>query len=64
MSVAGISGGTQDFSLTLTHLLRRARGINGCAEVVTQLDAEGRLERTNLASVGARAEALAASRSS
>ena len=60
MTAAGLPGGTQDFPLTLTHLLRRARGVNGCAEVVTQLDAEGRLERTNLASVGARAEALAA----
>jgi fatty-acyl-CoA synthase len=60
VSVAGISGGTQDFPLTLTHLLGRARGINGCAAVVTQLDAEGNLERTNLASVGARAEALSA----
>ncbi len=60
MSVAGISGGTQDFPLTLTHLLGRARGINGCAAVITQRDADGSLERTNLASVGARAETLAA----
>ncbi|HVX33256.1 MAG TPA: long-chain-fatty-acid--CoA ligase [Solirubrobacterales bacterium] len=60
MSEAGVAGGTQDFPLTLTHLLRRARGVNGDAEVVTQVDAEGRVERTNLASVGARAEALAA----
>ncbi len=60
MSAAGLAGGTQDFPLTLTHLLGRARGINGEAEVVTQLDAEGRLERSTLAAVGARAEALAA----
>jgi fatty-acyl-CoA synthase len=60
VSLAGLVGGTQDFPLTLTHLLGRARGINGDAEVVTQLDAEGRLERTTLAAVGARAEALAA----
>ncbi len=60
MSAAGLAGGTQDFPLTLTHLLGRARGINGEAAVVTQLDAEGRLERSTLASVGARAEALAA----
>jgi fatty-acyl-CoA synthase len=60
VTVAGLAGGTQDFPLTLTHLLGRARGINGEAQVVTQLDAEGRLERTTLASVGARAEALAA----
>jgi fatty-acyl-CoA synthase len=60
VSFAGLVGGTQDFPLTLTHLLGRARGINGDAEVVTQLDAEGRLERTTLAAVGARAEALAA----
>ena len=43
VSSAGLAGGTQDFPLTLTHLLGRARGINGDAEVVTQLDAEGRL---------------------
>ncbi|HEY2055982.1 MAG TPA: long-chain-fatty-acid--CoA ligase [Solirubrobacterales bacterium] len=60
MTEAGLAGGTQDFPLTLTHLLRRARGINGDTEVVTQLDAEGRVERSNLATVGARAEALAA----
>jgi fatty-acyl-CoA synthase len=60
VSAAGLAGGTQDFPLTLTHLLGRARGINGEAAVVTQLDAEGRLERSTLASVGGRAEALAA----
>jgi fatty-acyl-CoA synthase len=57
---AGLAGGTQDFPLTLTHLLGRARGFNGDAEVVTQLDAEGAVERSDLATVGARAEALAA----
>jgi fatty-acyl-CoA synthase len=60
VSAAGLAGGTQDFPLTLTHLLGRARGINGEAEVVTQLDAEGTVERSTLAAVGARAEALAA----
>jgi fatty-acyl-CoA synthase len=60
VSAAGLAGGTQDFPLTLIHLLGRARGINGEAAVVTQLDAEGRLERSTLAAVGARAEALAA----
>jgi fatty-acyl-CoA synthase len=55
-----LAGGTQDFPLTLTHLLSRARGVNGDAEVVTQLDAEGRVERSSAAAVGARAEALAA----
>jgi fatty-acyl-CoA synthase len=60
VTAAGLVGGTQDFPLTLTHLLGRARGINGEAEVITQLDAEGGLERSTLASVGARAEALAA----
>jgi fatty-acyl-CoA synthase len=59
LSAAPLAG-TQDFPLTLTHLLRRARGVNGGAEVVTQLDAEGRVERTSAAAVGARAEALAA----
>jgi fatty-acyl-CoA synthase len=60
VTVAGLAGGTQDFPLTLTHLLGRARGFNGDAEVVTQLDAEGAVERSDLATVGARAEALAA----
>jgi len=60
VSEAGLAGGTQDFPLTLTHLLGRARGINGDAAVVTQLDAEGTLERSDLATVGGRAEALAA----
>jgi fatty-acyl-CoA synthase len=60
VSEAGLVGGTQDFPLTLTHLFRRARRVNGDAAVVTQVDATGRVERTNLASVGARAEALAA----
>jgi fatty-acyl-CoA synthase len=55
-----LAGGTQDFPLTLTHLLSRARGVNGDAEVVTQLDAEGRVERSSAAAVGERAEALAA----
>ena len=55
-----LAGGTQDFPLTLTHLLRRAGGVNGDAEVVTQLDADGRVERTTAAAVAARAEALAA----
>jgi fatty-acyl-CoA synthase len=55
-----LAGGTQDFPLTLTHLLCRARGVNGDAEVVTQLDAEGRVERSSAAAVGERAEALAA----
>jgi fatty-acyl-CoA synthase len=60
VSGAGLTGGTQDFPLTLTHLLGRAKGFNGDAEVVTQLDAEGAVERSDLATVGARAEALAA----
>jgi fatty-acyl-CoA synthase len=55
-----LAAGTQDFPLTLTHLLCRARGVNGDAEVVTQLDAEGRVERWTAAAVGERAEALAA----
>jgi fatty-acyl-CoA synthase len=60
VSGAGLAGGTQDFPLTLTHLLGRAKGFNGDAEVVTQLDAEGAVERSDLATVGGRAEALAA----
>jgi fatty-acyl-CoA synthase len=60
VSGAGLAGGTQDFPLTLTHLLGRAKGFNGDAEVVTLLDAEGAVERSDLATVGARAEALAA----
>jgi fatty-acyl-CoA synthase len=60
VTVAGLAGGTQNFPLTLTHLLGRAKGFNGDAEVVTLLDAEGAVERSDLATVGARAEALAA----
>jgi fatty-acyl-CoA synthase len=60
VSGAGLAGGTQDFPLTLTHLLGRAKGFNGDAEVVTLLDAEGAVERSDLATVGARAERLAA----
>jgi fatty-acyl-CoA synthase len=60
VSGAGLAGGTQDFPLTLTHLLGRAKGFNGDAEVITLLDAEGAVERSDLATVGARAEALAA----
>jgi acyl-CoA synthetase (AMP-forming)/AMP-acid ligase II len=50
---------TQDFPLTLTHLLRRAGGVNGDAEVVTLLDAEGQVERATAAAVAARAQSLA-----
>jgi fatty-acyl-CoA synthase len=60
VSGAGLAGGTQDFPLTLTHLLGRAKGFNGDAEVVTLLDAEGAVERSDLATVGGRAERLAA----
>jgi acyl-coenzyme A synthetase/AMP-(fatty) acid ligase len=59
MTVAGLAGGTQGFPLTLTHLLGRAKGFNGDAEAVTVTDAEGTVERTDPASVGPRAEALA-----
>ena len=55
-----LRGGSQDFPLTLTHILGRARGVHGRAEVVSQLDAEGTRKRATMAEVGARAERLAA----
>ncbi|HVQ57385.1 MAG TPA: long-chain fatty acid--CoA ligase [Solirubrobacterales bacterium] len=57
---AGLVGGTQDFPLTLTHVLGRARTVHGRAEVVTQRDAEGTRTRATMAAVGARADRLAA----
>ena len=53
-------GGSQDFPLTLTHLLGRARTVNRRAEVVSVLDAEGTTRRATLAEVGERADRLAA----
>ncbi len=55
-----LPGGSQDFQLTLSHLLRRMRTVHHGAEVVTQLDAEGARRRATNAEVGARAERLAA----
>jgi fatty-acyl-CoA synthase len=57
---AGLAAGSQDFPLTLTHLLGRARTVHHRAEVVTQLDAAGALKRTTLGELGERAERLAA----
>jgi acyl-CoA synthetase (AMP-forming)/AMP-acid ligase II len=51
---------SQDFPLTLTHLLGRARTVHHRAEVVTQRDAAGTLERTTLGALGERADRLAA----
>ena len=55
-----LAGGSQDFPLTLTHVLGRARTVHHAAEVVTQLDAEGNLKRAEMSEVAARADRLAA----
>jgi fatty-acyl-CoA synthase len=55
-----LPGGSQDFQLTLTHLLRRMRGVHGGAEVVSALDAAGARRRVANAELAARAERLAA----
>jgi fatty-acyl-CoA synthase len=54
-----LRGASQDFPLTLTHILGRARGVHGRAEVVSQLDAEGNRKRARMAEVAARADRLA-----
>jgi fatty-acyl-CoA synthase len=55
-----LAGGSQDFPLTLTHLLGRARTVHRRAEVVSLLDAEGRKKRARIDEVGLRADRLAA----
>ena len=55
-----LQGGTQDFPLTLTHVLGRARSVHHGAEVVSLLDAEGTRKRATMAAVGERADRLAA----
>ncbi len=55
-----LAGGTQDFPLTLTHVLGRARSVHHGAEVVSLLDTEGTRKRATLAEVGERADRLAA----
>jgi fatty-acyl-CoA synthase len=55
-----LAGGSQDFPLTLTHVLGRARTVHHAAEVVTQLDAEGNRKRAEMSEVAARADRLAA----
>ncbi len=57
---AVLPGGSQDFPLTLTHLLGRARTVHRRAEVVSLLDAEGTTRRARMTEVGARADRLAA----
>ncbi|MFN8216032.1 MAG: long-chain-fatty-acid--CoA ligase [Solirubrobacterales bacterium] len=57
---AAVLGGSQDFPLTLTHLLGRARTVNRRAEVVSVLDAAGTTRRATLAEVADRADRLAA----
>ncbi|MGV1048657.1 MAG: long-chain fatty acid--CoA ligase [Solirubrobacterales bacterium] len=59
MSLA-LAGGSQDFPLTLTHVLGRARTVHHRAEVVSLLDAEGTTKRAPMAEVAARADRLAA----
>ena len=55
-----LAGGSQDFPLTLTHVLGRARTVHHRAEVVSLLDAEGRKKRARMEEVAARADRLAA----
>ncbi|MFN8163374.1 MAG: long-chain fatty acid--CoA ligase [Solirubrobacterales bacterium] len=55
-----LAGGTQDFPLTLTHVLGRARTVHHGAEVVSLLDADGNRKRALLAEIAARADRLAA----
>jgi fatty-acyl-CoA synthase len=55
-----LAGGSQDFPLTLTHVLGRARSVHHRAEVVTLRDAEGTRTRATMAEVAARADRLAA----
>ncbi|HEX2706639.1 MAG TPA: long-chain fatty acid--CoA ligase [Solirubrobacterales bacterium] len=54
-----LPGGTQDFPLTLTHVLGRARTVHHGAEVVTLLDGESNRKRATLAEVAGRADRLA-----
>ncbi len=56
----GLAGGSQDFPLTLTHVLGRARTVHRRAEVVSLLDAEGTTKRAPMSEVAARADRLAA----
>jgi fatty-acyl-CoA synthase len=55
-----LAGGSQDFPLTLTHVLGRARTVHHRAEVVSLLDSAGTTKRASMAAVGARADRLAA----
>ncbi|HUB98612.1 MAG TPA: long-chain fatty acid--CoA ligase [Solirubrobacterales bacterium] len=60
MTSLGLAGGSQDFPLTLTHVLGRARTVHRRAEVVSLLDAEGTTKRARMDEVGVRADRLAA----
>jgi fatty-acyl-CoA synthase len=55
-----LAGGSQDFPLTLTHVLGRARTVHHRAEVVSLLDAEGRKKRARMDEVAMRIDRLAA----
>ena len=55
-----LAGGSQDFPLTLTHVLGRARTVHHRAEVVSLLDAEGHKKRARMDEVAARTDRLAA----
>ncbi len=58
--IGPLEPGTQDFQLTLTHVLGRMRGVHGDAEIVTQLDETGASKRISAADLADRAERLAA----
>jgi fatty-acyl-CoA synthase len=55
-----LAGASQDFPLTLTHVLGRARTVHHRAQVVSLLDAEGNRKRASMAEVAERADRLAA----
>lgn len=49
---------TSDVPLTLSHILRRMRGVHGPSQVITQVDADGGLMKTTFADVGERIDRL------
>jgi fatty-acyl-CoA synthase len=55
-----LMGGTQDFPLTLTHVLRRARTVHHRATVVSVLDVAGNTKRARMDEVAERVDLLAA----
>jgi fatty-acyl-CoA synthase len=54
------AGGSQDFPLTLTHVLGRARTVHHRSEVISLLDAAGTTKRASMREVAVRSDRLAA----